>query len=293
MRTPLLLAGILTACVLTTSPLAARTYETVTVRDTAGYPDEPQWVNGGYLMSVRYNTGQGNAYNSTGIRITVKEPTMIDRIAGVMGSGGTNVFTSPTTKIHLNIFSNEELFGAHSPSPSSPYDVGDVYCDKEVSFILTDGLPPPLWGGQNAVGMNNRWVEFGFKPFLLQPGYYILSIQVYSGGLISWTETLNTFGIPSDIGTASSIHPEWVAYLDFSSDYTTGNPAVLIQGKVEVPQCPIAADLNCDGVVDVSDLLLLLANWGACPPSGDCTGDINEDGTVDVSDLLLLLANWG
>lgn len=52
-------------------------------------------------------------------------------------------------------------------------------------------------------------------------------------------------------------------------------------------------DLNGDGVVDVSDLLILLAAWGPCPRSGDCPADLNGDGSVDVSDLLVLLANWG
>lgn len=52
-------------------------------------------------------------------------------------------------------------------------------------------------------------------------------------------------------------------------------------------------DLNGDGVVDVSDLLLLLAAWGPCPPEESCDADLNNDGSVDVSDLLLLLGNWG
>lgn len=52
------------------------------------------------------------------------------------------------------------------------------------------------------------------------------------------------------------------------------------------------SDLSGDGVVDVSDLLILLADWGACP-RGDCPTDLNGDGVVDVSDLLLLLADWG
>ncbi|TVQ54653.1 MAG: hypothetical protein EA377_05060, partial [Phycisphaerales bacterium] len=54
-------------------------------------------------------------------------------------------------------------------------------------------------------------------------------------------------------------------------------------------------DLNCDGIVNVFDLLLLLGNWGACPDPGfaPCPGDLNEDGTVNVFDLLELLANWG
>ncbi len=53
-----------------------------------------------------------------------------------------------------------------------------------------------------------------------------------------------------------------------------------------------AADLNGDGVVDVIDLLILLAAWGKCPNGQACPADLNNDGIVDVSDLLILLANW-
>jgi len=58
------------------------------------------------------------------------------------------------------------------------------------------------------------------------------------------------------------------------------------------PLCPLA-DLNCDGIVNVSDLLLLLGAWGDCPRDGECSADLNGDGTVNLSDLLILLANWG
>ena len=49
-------------------------------------------------------------------------------------------------------------------------------------------------------------------------------------------------------------------------------------------------DLNSDSIVDVNDLLELIANWGDC--SG-CSSDLNGDGIVDVNDLLELIANWG
>jgi hypothetical protein len=52
---------------------------------------------------------------------------------------------------------------------------------------------------------------------------------------------------------------------------------------------PYDADINNDGVVDVQDLLALLAAWG--DPGG--AADINGDGVVDVQDLLILLASWG
>ena len=55
------------------------------------------------------------------------------------------------------------------------------------------------------------------------------------------------------------------------------------------PPCP--ADVNGDCIVNTSDLLLLLADWGC---SGSmCTGDVDGDGDVDTSDLLALLAAWG
>ncbi|MFG0257708.1 MAG: M14 family zinc carboxypeptidase [Phycisphaerales bacterium JB043] len=48
------------------------------------------------------------------------------------------------------------------------------------------------------------------------------------------------------------------------------------------------ADLNDDGVVDGSDLGLLLGNWGA-PGSAD----LNNDGITDGADLGILLGSWG
>lgn len=62
----------------------------------------------------------------------------------------------------------------------------------------------------------------------------------------------------------------------------------------------IPGDLNQDGTVTVSDLLLLIAAWGPCPiPPLPCPADIappgppTGDGVVGVNDLLRLIANWG
>ncbi len=55
--------------------------------------------------------------------------------------------------------------------------------------------------------------------------------------------------------------------------------------------CDLArGDSNLDGIVNVTDLLSLLAAWGVCP---GCPEDTNLDGSVNVTDLLTLLANWG
>ena len=50
------------------------------------------------------------------------------------------------------------------------------------------------------------------------------------------------------------------------------------------------ADLTSNGVVDGSDLKMMLATWGPCP---DCAADINGDGAVNAFDLTALLSFWG
>jgi len=52
--------------------------------------------------------------------------------------------------------------------------------------------------------------------------------------------------------------------------------------------CP--GDVDGSGVVNVSDLLLVISDWGPC---GGCDSDVNEDGTVNVTDLLEIIASWG
>jgi 6-phosphogluconolactonase (cycloisomerase 2 family) len=52
--------------------------------------------------------------------------------------------------------------------------------------------------------------------------------------------------------------------------------------------CPADCAAGGDGMVDISDLLDLLAQWQG---TGSC--NLDECGTVDVADLLLLLAGWG
>jgi hypothetical protein len=54
--------------------------------------------------------------------------------------------------------------------------------------------------------------------------------------------------------------------------------------------CP--GDLDCNGIVDGSDLGILLAAWGDCGLDA-CLADLNEDGRVSGGDLGLLLGLIG
>lgn len=57
--------------------------------------------------------------------------------------------------------------------------------------------------------------------------------------------------------------------------------------------CPsdIAPLVAPDGMVDVLDLLDMLANWGPCQQP--CSADIVQDGVINVTDLISILSAWG
>ena len=57
-------------------------------------------------------------------------------------------------------------------------------------------------------------------------------------------------------------------------------------------QVASSTDLNLDGVVDMADVLMIVAVFGTVGTPPDSREDINADGQVNVLDLILLGQNW-
>ena len=68
------------------------------------------------------------------------------------------------------------------------------------------------------------------------------------------------------------------------------NGVAMCQVTHQINVVPVLGDLDVDGYVGASDILLLLSNVGCI---GDCSGDLNGDSSVAIEDLLMLLSNVG
>jgi|GEM_PF-5218986 len=98
---------------------------------------------------------------------------------------------------------------------------------------------------------------------------------------------------PPTIGASDDLF-----YVNGDSIYVLGYPYVANFGfsvslVEDEPPPPCPGDFNGDGEVGLSDLAILLANYGT--PSGALyeDGDFDEDGDVDLSDLAGLLGYYG
>ena len=57
------------------------------------------------------------------------------------------------------------------------------------------------------------------------------------------------------------------------------------------PLAPRPGDVNADGLVDSTDLSIILAGWGACQNDA-CLGDVDGNTVVDALDLNVLFSTW-
>ena len=105
-----------------------------------------------------------------------------------------------------------------------------------------------------------------------------------------WDEANPTSGttIPTDHACAANPVPILgctdPAACNFTPESTTDD------GSCEYDSCGCLADLNSDGLIAVSDVLILLGDFGC---ASLCIADIDGDGLVGVSDVLIALAEFG
>jgi len=76
-----------------------------------------------------------------------------------------------------------------------------------------------------------------------------------------------------------------------TADSGAGAPPIVDIGCDELQPC--VGDLDGDRTVGLSDLSILLANYGTPSGAGYEDGDLDLDGDVDLSDLAILLGAYG
>jgi hypothetical protein len=84
----------------------------------------------------------------------------------------------------------------------------------------------------------------------------------------------------------------WELFLYSSHDCMTTNPGFEFSEANLMFRVTVVSvgDVDGNGVVDTSDLLAIIGEWGACD---SCLEDLDGDGIVGVSDVLQVIEDWG
>ncbi len=114
-------------------------------------------------------------------------------------------------------------------------------------------------------------------------------VRLYDSYVGAWREDSLVIAPDGDVEPTETLRIRFVAF-DLPPDNLVEAAVDAVSLVAVLCEDPCPPDIVDSGVVDVDDLLLLLAYWGPC---NDCPADFDGDSEVDVDDLLLLLAYWG
>ena len=117
---------------------------------------------------------------------------------------------------------------------------------------------------------------------LAQPAFAVNWFTIDGGGAMF--STARGFELGGTVGQADAMQ------------LATGGAFELVGGfwaVALVGGTPCTGDLNGDGIIDISDLAMLLANFGTLAGATFEDGDSDGDGDVDIGDLAALLSNFG
>jgi hypothetical protein len=157
---------------------------------------------------------------------------------------------------------------------------------------------PPLAGLRHGTGLFA--IDTAANGLSFHMGYQNLTGAATAAHIHGFAAPGVNAGVQFGIGTANPVKAKWtypeanegqvLGGLTYLNVHNGMNPGGEIRGQIIFPMgviCP--EDVNCDGQIDVSDLVDLILEWGTAGPASDIDGN----GVVDVNDMVLLILAWG
>jgi len=282
---------------------------------TTSSPVPPSWnraqkehtgpfvVSSGNTIRYRADTTGGNS-GSAVVDLTTGLAIGVHTCAGCTSSGGSNLGTAIQNSGLQTALENPQGVCAWLP----PGPTNSVCINP---FVVSTGATPFTNIDATTTGPDEAAM---CGPF----GLTTIEADVWFGHIVTCTGELTVSVCDSDFPATLGIYPfpcpnEPGTIIACNAGACPGGAEITLsviqgdvyrfrvggldgaqgEGTLVVTCTPLESclgDVNNDGVVNVSDLLILLSEWGTCD---DCISDLNEDGQVNVSDLLLLLGQWG
>jgi uncharacterized repeat protein (TIGR02543 family) len=213
---------------------------------------------------------------------------------------GNKTVTASFVQLHytLTITVSPSRSGSVSLNATGPYHYGDRV---ELTAVPTADWAFLSWSGDLSGSFNpavitiddNKTVTGTFTEL-----QYTLTVAPVGSGSVNLNNT-GPYHYGDEVELTAAPNTGWI-FSSWTGDLSgSANPAVItISGNKTVTatftKLPIPGDVNGDGQVDSSDLLIMTKAYGSTPGASNwnLNCDINRDNIVDAADLFILSQNY-
>ncbi len=267
----------------------------------------------GNTLSVLMNNGDGTFAAQVVYSVPVGPYTV--KMSDFNSNGFLDVVCSDESG-YVSILLNN---GDGTLAPSYDFQVGTDPVGLDVGDLDGNGTPEIAI---TAYGSDEVWVLFNqYSGFALQPvdqtadvgQTVVLTVIASNADTLIWRKDgVELADGPTGSGSAitgsgtseltiTNVQLDDAGEYDVVATSACGSAfssiATLTVNRI-INTCPAdVAPTGGDGVVNVSDLLAVISNWGPCPaPPASCPVDFvprGGNGTVGVSELLAVISSWG
>ena len=267
----------------------------------AGTPgaDRPEVIKAVLLAGATHENSVSGTWSNNPDTTGSNRGITIQPIDDIMGAGTVHVDRS-----HRILTAGEQPGSAAVPAAVNADELGwDLATVGTGESRYWRVQVPALAPSVSIVATWNREIMSGFSAWSLAD----FDVTLYRVGPGNKLQSLTgTAGVPyfsgGNVVSASAVDSvEHLYVLDLEPgtyaielsrlDGGTSDADVAIAWQLPEIDGP-RQDLNGDGTVGFADLVILLQDWGPCPP-GPCLADIDDDGVVGFGDLTNLLNAWG
>jgi len=179
--------------------------------------------------------------------------------------------------------------------------IGSSIMIPVVSSAEAVGEDIPLSQIANQIGdLKVRVDSIADQVFRIFGGSQFIATDFYSANVFQTLHGSSNSGLNSFVDTNSNSSPEEQTAQTVSENQLINENEEESQGNDEQIQvrCIVAGDANRDCILNFSDILYILANWGPCPElvaagvGSSCSADLNGDGVVNQADIDIVQNYW-
>jgi hypothetical protein len=224
------------------------------------------WINVRYLDGVGDLIQEHGAYDHDTATLTTGDTKVYEAVMGLDAAQAIETGLPEGPSFHF-ILNNEVLFDNRVPPIGFTNSGFEQVQARPVGYAYADG---------------QHWDDTYYP---VPPGAAEALVTVYYQNTSrEYIEFLRDENSTDNRGQIA--YDQWLAH--GMSAPVDMDSAVIKLGA------PVPGDVDGDGIVNINDMLDVLAAWGPCgrpcPPA--CAEDFDANCDVGITDLLILLANW-